>query len=307
MAWVISAVTVAITTLEAAAIATAVMEVGIAMSVVGTVTKSKELTKIGGVLTMAGGVASLAIGVTGMVGATVAGEAGVAEGATAGAYSDVAGEKFAQSAAGNAAGAVSSTGLEAAGSAMQTYGVPDLGSGIADTLGGKLPDTAMSPISSGFDAKPQALAGLGDAPALSPQAAAPQVSGTASAAPANNSSWLNPDISGNDMTARPLGGADPAIPKPSMFQNMKDWFKDLTPDAQSRIGAALVQGGGMAVGGIFNGWSEEQKLALAQQGQDLTKQKFNVANANANANYAPTVAFKPVAPKGLIAGAQGVK
>ena len=116
---------------------------------------------------------------------------------------------------------------------------------------------------------------------------------------------FNTDMSGHDLVSQPLGGADPAIPKPGMFEDSKAWFKNLTPDAQSRVGTALMQAGGQAVGGIFQGWTAEQKLALEQQGQDLLRQKFNVANANAN--YVPTVAFKPVMPKGLIAGAQGVK
>lgn len=303
MAWVVTAVVTAYEVMTVAAIAVAVMDVGIAMVVVGKVTKSKELVQIGGVLTTAGGIANLAVGAVGALGAAgAAGEAGVAEGAMAGAYSDVAGEKFAQAAAGEAAGTVSAGGLEAATSgASAASAAADAGSSI-DTLGGKIADGAVSPISSGFDPKPP-VAGLGDAPALNPQATAPQVSGTASAAPINNSSMLNPDMSGNDMTARPLGGADAAIPKPGIFEDTKEWFKNLSADAQSRVSTALVQAGGQAVGGIFNGWSAEQKLALEQQSQDLTKQKYDTANANAN--YVPTIAFKPV--KGLVAGAQGGK
>jgi hypothetical protein len=305
MAWVVSAVIAAVEIGSAALIATAVMEVGIAMTVVGTVTKSKELTKIGGVLSMAGGVASLAIGAAGALGgAAAAGEAGVAEGAAVGAYSDVAGEQFAQAAAENAAGTVASSGLEAAASGAQSFGISDPGGGFMDSMGGKMSDSVASPISSGFDAKLPPVGGI-DAPALAPQAAAPPVSGTASAAPVDNSSMLNADASGHDLVSQPLGGSDAAIPKPGMFEDPKAWFKNLTPDAQSRVSTALLQAGGQAVGGIFAGWSEEQKLALAQQSQDLLKQRVDTANTNAS--YVPTIAFKPVAPKGLIAGAQGVK
>lgn len=303
MAWVVTAVATAIELGTVAAIATAVMEVGIAMTVVGTVTKSKELTKIGGVLSMAGGVASLAIGAVGALGGAAA-EAGVAEGAMAGAYSDVAGEQFAQAAAGEAAGAVSASGLEAAASGAQTFGVSDPGVGLMD-IGGKAAETAASPISSGFDAKLPGLPGAVDAPTLAPQAAAPQVSGTASAAPVDNSSMFNADMSGHDLIAQPMGGVDAAIPKPGLFEDPKAWFKALTPDAQSRVSTALLQAGGQAVGGIFAGWSEEQKMKLAQQSQDLIKQRVDTANTNAN--YVPTISFKPVAPKGLINGAQGVK
>ena len=62
MAIVVSAVAAALVEgATLAIIATAVSEVGIAMSVVGAVTGSKELMKIGGVLGLAGGIGSLAL------------------------------------------------------------------------------------------------------------------------------------------------------------------------------------------------------------------------------------------------------
>ena len=69
---------------------------------------------------------------------------------------------------------------------------------------------------------------------------------------------------------------------------------------QGHVVSGLVQGGGQAVGGIFNGWSAEQKLALQQAQFDLQKQQYGTAITNANAQ--PKVAF---AQPGIIGSNMG--
>ena len=86
MAFVVTAVASALVAgASTAVILTAVTQVGIAMTVVGAVTKSKELTKIGGVMSLVGGVGGLVNGaLSGAAGAAADSAAGVA-GATDGA------------------------------------------------------------------------------------------------------------------------------------------------------------------------------------------------------------------------------
>jgi hypothetical protein len=103
MAFVVTAVAAAFEVgATAATILTAVSEVGIACTVVGAVTGSKDLIKVGSVLGIAGGVGSLVnAGIDGLANAAAseAANKGVAEGATEAIGSDVAGEKFQQEAA----------------------------------------------------------------------------------------------------------------------------------------------------------------------------------------------------------------
>jgi HRD ubiquitin ligase complex, ER membrane component len=90
MAVVVSAVVTAIEVGTLAAALTAVATVGTAMTVVGVVTHSKELTKIGGVLALVGGVGGLVNGAIGAAagaaaeGAAASGIGAAAEGAEAG-------------------------------------------------------------------------------------------------------------------------------------------------------------------------------------------------------------------------------
>ncbi len=121
MAWVVTAVVAAFeVTATAAVIFTAVSEVGMALTVVGAVTGSKDLMKIGGVLGLAGGIGGMAAG--GLFGEAVQG-----------AVTDNIGSSLAtagsQSAAALAADNVATQGMNTFGNAA--------GNGIVDTsLGG---------------------------------------------------------------------------------------------------------------------------------------------------------------------------
>jgi hypothetical protein len=69
------------------------------------------------------------------------------------------------------------------------------------------------------------------------------------------------------------------------------WFNALPTDSKAIVGAGMVQAGGAAVGGLFNGWTEQQKLGLAQQQQNLIANQYS--NSVINANAQPTVKFTP--------------
>lgn len=305
MAWVVSAVAVAVTTLEAAAIATAVMEVGVAMTVVGTVTKSKELTKIGGVLSMAGGIGSLAIGAAGAFGGAAASAAGETAGelGTQSLWADAASEATADASANMATQGVESLAADSFAGGATASSIPDAASGIGaigDAKGltteyvGGLPVGDLTPVSGDIPAVADATANQFAAPAgLNPQASAPPVSDASMSY-------------GGDSAAPSATDATGTI-KPTAGQDFGSWFKGLPKETQDRLTTSAVQAGGMAIGGIFNGWTESQKMDLQREIQNQKTSQYNTAMANANA--IPTIAFKPVAPRGLISSAmaQGAK
>lgn len=98
-----------------AIILTAVTEVGVALSVVGAVTKSSELSKLGGVMSLVGGVGGLANGLA--TGAFGAAAAGAGEGAVA-----------------DAAGAEAGTGAEAGWANMASDAVSGINAGAAPAI-----------------------------------------------------------------------------------------------------------------------------------------------------------------------------
>ena len=282
MAWVVTAVAVAIELGTAAAIFTAIAEVGIAMQVVGKVTKSKELMKVGGVMSLVGGIGSLATSAFSAMSAAGAAEGGVgvAEGAAAGAFSDVAGEQFALEAGMDAAGSgFGAAGAVPAAAAATTYPVA-IGTG-----GGLLQqgaEQAATPVGA-------STAPVGGGSGLNPQSATEMFNANmAAAAPA-------PSATGAAFDVTTAGGV--AAPADSSAFGIKQWFDGLDKATQGKVLNGAMQIGGQAVGGLFNGWSEEQKLALESQRQSLLQKE--TAQRQANANAQPTVAAY-VKPTGMM-------
>ncbi len=274
MAWVVTAVAAALEVgATFAVIATAVAEVGIAMTVVGTITKSKELVKVGGFLSLAGGVASLGAAAVGAIGGEAA--AGAAIGGAAGDAGIGAGMDAAAAEATNAAVA---GGVDAAaGSAITTpIAAPvSVTNGGAGLVGGSADAAASTAAPAAADA------GLSNV----------------------QSGVSTPDfLKDFTVSADPAGSAADALSttvsstKPGLGQSVKDWYNGLSKSEQSRIGNTLLQMGGQAVGGLFSGWTADQKLQLEQQAQALNKQKFDTAATNGSA--VPSIAFK--APTGLV-------
>lgn len=274
MAFVITAVTAEVVTF--AAVAAAVSELGIAMTVVGAVTGSKELTKWGGILGLAGGIGSLAAG-------AVSAGTSAAEGA-AGAVADSAPTAMDTIASGLGSNSIDSIGTAAAdaGSASTDLSLLDgASSGASPSLSGAdllsgphaLPGTA--PPSTGI-IQGQANGLATDTTTAAP-VASPSDTSTAFSA-AKDSQAYNSTL--------PNGGVVP--PTDTSSSGIVQWFKSLDPKTQSTV---LQTGSGM-VSGLFNGWSAEQKQALAQNQFNLEQQKYNTTVANANAQ--PTINFKPV-------------
>lgn len=82
------------------------------------------------------------------------------------------------------------------------------------------------------------------------------------------------------------GGVKP--PSDISSNGFLTWFKSLDPRTQSTI----LQSGAGAVGGLFDGWTQEQKLALDRERMALDREKYNKGLLNASAqpviNFAPT-------------------
>ena len=278
MSFVVTAVIVAVEVGTVAAIATAVTYVGIAMTVVGTVTKSKELTKVGRVLSIGGGIASLGAAAygaysaagSGAVSSTAAGAGGdslwseAANQATADASANVATEAAEQVTADTFAGAANSAADTAIGAAE--------GIGASGTSGG---------LSSGFDATANLAGDAGQAAGVSTSSAAPAATGFGEDVAAEK--WAL--AGGSDAAGSTFGSA---ITKPGIGQGIMDWYSKLSPGAKTQVNTTLLQAGGSAVGGLFNGWSASQKL-------DLEKQLYQDQIKRANAM--PTISFK----SGLVA------
>jgi hypothetical protein len=74
---------------------------------------------------------------------------------------------------------------------------------------------------------------------------------------------------------------------------IKKWFDGLDKATQGKVISGAVQIGGNAIGGLFNGWSEEQKMALEQQRQSLVQKNLETQQANANAQPRVQAYVKP--------------
>lgn len=236
---------IAVTTV--ASVAAAVGAVGAAMTVVGVVTKSKELTKIGGFLSIAGGVTSLVNGaVTGLAGAAVEGAAsGAASGAADALVSDAA--TTAADALGGTAASTGASGIvDAANVAGSGFDLTSANFGVDTSL--------MSGASSPLTTSAADFSGAVKAatPSLAPTAGqtiddyvaslgTQGVSTPAGAVGSGTSSWLN------------------------------DWSSKLGDkwDSLSDVTKAELLKAGLSVPGAIQKQKNEEKLL------DLNQQKIN--------------------------------
>lgn len=276
MAFFVTAVATAIEVGSLATIAVAVSEVGMALSVVGAVTGNKELMKIGGVMGLAGGV-------TGLVGGLAStGEAALVDAAVTG------------TSVGEAASGAEGLGASAAELSGQPTDLPnravssmttDVGGGAgmpganSVTYPGAPPDPAAGNI-----AQQSGIAGAPTAPTPQPASVTPQTT-----VPTNPTPGA-PQVAGGEAAVATPAGTDSS--------SLSKWFNGLDPKTKGTVLNGLLQTGGQALGGMFQGWSAEQKLALEQNAQNLAEQHYQTAMKNANA----TTVSAPK-PTGLLATA----
>lgn len=281
MAFVVTAVAAAVELGTFAAIATAVSEVGIAMSVVGGITGNKELSKWGGYLGIAGGVGGLAAGAFST--AAVSAGDGLAAGETGAMDMGVGGSGVLDSTAGSA-------GTAGEGLAASNTGAMDMGTGGSGIINDA---TNVGATDAG---SLNSLSAPPTAPGADPSVTAPTTPTAPGADPAQAQGATTADNSFSDSRFNAQNGIDQSYTGSGSAAPMKDlssngvlqWFKNLDPKLQSTI----LQTGAGAASGLFQGWSAEQKLALEREKFNLDKEKYSTAVTNASS--VPTVKFAPV-------------
>jgi len=295
MSFVVGAVATAIELGTVAAIATAVTYVGVAMTVVGTITKSKELTKIGGVLSIAGGVASLGAAAAGSFGsAATAGGAGASGAGVVGEeslWNEAASQAAGDTAANAAIDGANATTLDGFSGAAKT--TADSAIGAADGIGSAAPDLAtqyeitagggtLEPAST-FTAAPKPT-GLVGASGPTPEGLVGQAT-TPSLNSAYNSDSLDKWFGGlaENQKEQVINGA--GVAKPGIGESLKSWFDKLPSDAKSRITTAALQVGGQAIGGLYQAKTNEKNF-------DFQKNIYDTSMRNASS--VPVIQFKPV-------------
>lgn len=240
-------------TATVAMVATVVSVVGAGISVVGMLTGNKAMIKWGGILSLAGGVVGIAAGAIG---------GGAAAGAEIGAID----ASMAGTAVETGAGL---TGAEMVGSTpnLAEFGATE---GIVDG--------AASSASSSFT--PPNITGTPETGLLgSSSAPSTEIVPQQPAAPGNEAAQATGSSVGNTAKVNlpPKGG-------------IGQWWSDLPKDVQAKYVTQMVQTGGNAIGGLFQGWSEEQKMEF-QQNQEQFRQQMET-----NRSAQPT--FKAPKPVG---------
>lgn len=249
-----------------AAVATGVMAastvamIGVAATVVGKVTKSKELMQIGGGLSLGAGIASVATSVF-----------GAAEGASAAAGTAAEGAAASGAAEGVSGAAGTIEGAEAAGAALEGIGSSAAQGATTAGLGEAASSAASAAGETGGLLSAGGSAGnigtpviqLGDASGLA-QSAAQGIGNTVTNAVVAPASTTSSGISG--------------------------WWNGLSESTKNK----LLQVGGQAASGAMEGWTTEQKLAFERERQRLEQERYNTSQRNANAQ--PIVRFAPVQP-----------
>lgn len=266
---VAGAATAATMAVAGVALATAVTYVGVGMSVVGAVTKNKNFMKVGGVMGLAGGVMS-AVG----VGTEVAGAAA-------------------------AKGAETAIEAQAFDAAMAEQGAAEFAVTQADPYlaatgtGAAAPAAGAAEVASSTMTSPVSMPPAPESMAPVPQT--PQTGGLLNAT--KTAATAQPEMSINTGFEQ---AGKMATPDPSMFSaNMPNvtppppsgisgwWASQSQPQKDMWMKAAAS-----GVGSMFQGWSEEQKLAL--QREIANQNQGNIDTRQNNLNAQPIVSFRPV-------------
>ena len=235
-----------------------VSAVGMGLSVVGKLTGNEDMMKVGGVMGLAGGIGSLATGAMGAAGA-------------------------AEAVGGLDAAGMAGIGLGEAG----TGGISSLTSNLSDSgdMFGQAAESGTNGSETGAVLNPDVQTlprgilsqpGNGyDAPFNSPPQAFTQDVSVAGQGAQNGY-----DVTSN-ATSAALGVTPPANADSSWYRDLWNKMDDKTKQAVITGG---IQAGGNALGGMFAGWTAEQKLALERE-------KQNTMQSNASAQ--PVVKFGP--------------
>lgn len=259
MSFVVTAVAAALVEgATAAVILTAIAEVGVAMTVVGTVTKSKELTQLGGAMSLVGGVGGIVNGLaTGALGTGAAAAGGGAADAALGATAAQGAEAGWASMAGDAV-----SGINAAGIAPIAF---DGASAAASGIAGSAPGFAAGNSLTSFLGTPAASSASG-VPGIVPDASGAVATDTSS--PFLNDYGL-PTGGATDKAlgvTGPMGVQDLATPGGSdlmgqMKSKLGGAWDSLGPQGKAELLKSVLA----MPGGIQNQKNVEAGLAIQQQ------------------------------------------
>lgn len=269
MAAVVTAVAVAFEVGTIAAIATAVADVGLTMTLVGMVTGSKDLTSLGGTLALAGGVAGLANAAFGEAVPAVI-ENGIESGSSV--------LKDATTELADSTAASTSTNVDAAlngatstpvtsgtdtmtnlGQAPGAYAGPN--GGGAGPTGGNMPDPTLNatPAASTFTPADATNGNVAGAPSANPSGTNPgQTPGASAGGP--NGAGFGP-TSGNTPLDVQAQVKQALSGNSSWTQQAKDWFNK--QDGQTK--AMLIKEIASIPGGIQSQDNKDREFDLAQQ------------------------------------------
>jgi hypothetical protein len=243
--------------------------VGLGTTVVGKLTKSKELSQFGAGLGL-GAMASSAL--TGVFGSAAAGSAEAA-----------------------------SAAIPNTISSSQLAGIDAAAGGIGGAAGAT--PGALGGISTGWDAAATAIDSASGATGGLGAAGAGGNSGGLLGSSLNPAAPAQPGVATAATPANPVATAStPVAPPPATDSNsISQWWGRQSEATKNRI----LQVGGQAVGGLFEGWSAEQRAALERERMKLEQQKYDTAQSNGNAQ--PVVKFKSYTPAtgGLLGATKG--
>lgn len=271
----LAAGTTAVTTVTVLA---AVAEIGLALSVVGAVTGSKDLMKIGGMMSLVGGVG-------GMV-ANAGAAAGGAAGSAAAAESAITGEAaFGGYAAEAGSAAAAEAGISAGAAAGESAGA----SGFGADLGGQSMRSTMPDLSTSLDMAGNAAPGNASSTmSLTPDAASTGLQAPAPAA-------IQAPSSPADINYDPFDFQGPTNPLTGLSSNgaaqtSSSFFKTFTDFAEKN--KEWIKGG---LSGMQKSSELQQKNANDNRYMDIQQQTVN------QKGYGNTYA---AAPRGILSGAR---
>lgn len=252
----------------------AVAEVGAVMTVVGVVTKSKELTKIGGIMALVGGVGSLISGA--VSGATAAG-AEAAAGAAAGEVAAGASAEALASSAGALESGLAPGVLEVGAEAAMS--IPEAAA-AAQTMAPP-PTPQAAPVTPGI-AEPAALPDLGPTVGETTGSGLQEMRDISSIpqAPTGAEAPISPvEMNPNDQFLKAGTKTTPPTDSKTFWGNLTDFAKK---------NETWLKGG---LSGLSTGYQADQRNNLYSRELDQRQQRINYGNQVAN--YTP----------GIVAGA----
>lgn len=284
------------------AIAAGVAAVGTDLSVVGAITGNKTMTEVGGVMGLAGGVVGLASGA--FSGAAAAGSdssltSSLTDSANAGA--NVGGTAGVINPAVNPITDASQSALSTADSTATTGAT---GAALTDPNSLGLPQPGAAGVTGNPLANPMSANDIGGTQ-TDIGATQNNLAGTTPPTPTpagnpNATQGVRGYADNSQNINLPQGiatgtGGGTTGASGSTLQGMLSGY---SPQAQQALIQAAGQGVAGMVGGLFNGWSQSQKLQLAQQAQALQQTQYTNAMQNASSQPVLTASAKPPSTAG---------